>query len=112
MAKSARIDFNTMARDAVVADRHLPALTTPTAASHGCRDERHGLCPPPNSQAAQSGIKSRILYTKPSITEREVSYATDAAANGWGAHCYDYIDRFEAAFREHLGVSYAIATSS
>lgn len=56
--------------------------------------------------------KSRILYTKPSITEREVEYATDAAANGWGAHCYDYINRFEAAFRSHLGVKHAIATSS
>ncbi len=56
--------------------------------------------------------KSRILYTKPSITTLEVSYATDAAANGWGEHCYDYVDRFEAAFCEHLGVPYAIATSS
>lgn len=55
---------------------------------------------------------SRIYYTKPSITELEVRYATDAAANGWGEHCYDYIRRFEALFREHLGVKYAIATSS
>jgi perosamine synthetase len=54
----------------------------------------------------------RILYTKPSVTDLEVSYAADAAANGWGANCYDYINRFEAAFRDHLGVSYAIATSS
>ncbi|WPE21010.1 DegT/DnrJ/EryC1/StrS family aminotransferase [Shinella zoogloeoides] len=57
-------------------------------------------------------MKSRILYTKPSITEREVAYATDAAANGWGERCYDYIHKFEAAFREHLGVKYAISTSS
>lgn len=56
--------------------------------------------------------KPRIFYTKPSITELEVRYATDAAANGWGDHCYDYINRFEAAFKEHLGVKYAIATSS
>lgn len=55
---------------------------------------------------------SRIYYTKPSITELEVGYATDAAANGWGEHCYDYIHRFEAMFREHLGVKHAIATSS
>ncbi|WP_439409368.1 DegT/DnrJ/EryC1/StrS family aminotransferase [Bradyrhizobium sp. DASA03076] len=55
---------------------------------------------------------SRILYTKPSITELEVRYATDAAANGWGERCYDYINRFEAAFKAHLGTSYAIATSS
>ena len=54
----------------------------------------------------------KIPYTKPSITELEVQYATDAAANGWGEHCYDYIVRFEEAFKAHLGVTYAIATSS
>lgn len=57
-------------------------------------------------------MKPRIPYTKPSITELEVRYATDAAANGWGEHCYDYIVRFEEAFKTHLGVGYAIATSS
>ena len=57
-------------------------------------------------------MKSRIYYTKPSITELEVCYATDAAQNGWGDQCYDYINRFEAAFKQHLGVKYAIATSS
>lgn len=57
-------------------------------------------------------MKTRIFYTKPSITELEVRYATDAAANGWGDQCYDYIHRFEAAFKQHLGVQYAIATSS
>jgi perosamine synthetase len=54
----------------------------------------------------------KIPYTQPSITELEVQYATDAAANGWGEHCYDYIVRFEEAFKAHLGVTYAIATSS
>ena len=57
-------------------------------------------------------MKPRILYTKPSITELEVRYATDAAANGWGEECYAYINRFEKLFKEHLGVNYAIATSS
>ena len=55
---------------------------------------------------------SRIYYTKPSITEREIAYVTDAVAHGWGARCYDYIKRFEQAFSEHLGVSHVIATSS
>lgn len=54
----------------------------------------------------------RIYYTKPSITELEVRYAADAAAHGWGEHCYAYIHRFEKLFREHLGVRFAIATSS
>jgi perosamine synthetase len=57
-------------------------------------------------------MKSRILYTKPSITEKEIEYATDAARNGWGERCYDYLYRFEDAFKAHLGVKYAIATSS
>jgi perosamine synthetase len=57
-------------------------------------------------------MKSRILYTKPSITELEVRYATDAAANGWGDKCYEYINKFEVLFKQHLGVQYAIATSS
>lgn len=57
-------------------------------------------------------MSTHIQYTKPSITEREVSYATDAAANGWGERCYEYIQRFETSFKQHLSVNYAIATSS
>lgn len=54
----------------------------------------------------------RIPYVEPSISELEIRYATDAVTHGWGAHCYDYIYRFEDAFRAHLGVKHAIATSS
>lgn len=57
-------------------------------------------------------MTARILYTKPSIGDLEVAYATDAARNGWGAHCYDYIEKFEAKFRAFTGAGYAIATSS
>ncbi len=57
-------------------------------------------------------MKPRILYTKPSITDLEVSYSNDAAINGWGDRCYEYINRFEESFKKHLGVDYAIATSS
>lgn len=57
-------------------------------------------------------MNSRIYYTKPSITDKEVEYATDAARNGWGEHCYEYINRFEELFKQHLGVKYAIATSN
>lgn len=55
---------------------------------------------------------TKIYYTKPSITELEVGYATDATRNGWGDKCYEYIDKFEAEFKEYTGVKYAIATSS
>lgn len=54
----------------------------------------------------------RIPYTKPSITDLEVRYATDAAANGWGDKCYEYINTFQELFKAHLGIEYAIATSS
>ena len=57
-------------------------------------------------------MKSKIYYTKPSITELEVSYATDAARNGWGESCYEYINKFEEKFKEYTGAKYAIATSS
>jgi perosamine synthetase len=57
-------------------------------------------------------MSERIHYTKPSVTELEVGYATDAARNGWGERCYDYINRFETGFARHLGVKHAIATSS
>jgi perosamine synthetase len=52
------------------------------------------------------------FYTKPSITNLEVKYVSDAIINGWGASCYAYIDKFENMFRKHLKVKYAIATSS
>jgi hypothetical protein len=44
-------------------------------------------------------VKPRIPYTKPSITELEVRYATDAAANRWGERCYAYIECFENSFK-------------
>jgi perosamine synthetase len=57
-------------------------------------------------------VTERIYYTRPSITELEVAYATDAVRSGWGDRCYEYISRFEADFREYFGVQHAIATSS
>ena len=57
-------------------------------------------------------MKTRIPYTKPSITELEVEYATDAVSRGWGEHCYEYIERFEDMFKKHLNTQFAIATSS
>ena len=54
----------------------------------------------------------RIPYTKPSITDLEVEYATDAARNGWGAQCYDYIHKLESKFASYIGNEFAVATSS
>lgn len=41
-----------------------------------------------------------------------MTYATDAARNGWGERCYEYIGRFEKLFSDYTGAGYAIATSS
>ncbi|MGO7421067.1 DegT/DnrJ/EryC1/StrS family aminotransferase, partial [Rhizobium ruizarguesonis] len=57
-------------------------------------------------------MTNRIFYTKPSITQLETDYAADAAATGWGARCYDYLNRFERDFKTYLGSGFAIATSS
>lgn len=57
-------------------------------------------------------MKPKIHYTKPSITDLEVKYATDAAKNGWGENCYDYINRFEELFKQYLNVKFSISTSS
>jgi perosamine synthetase len=62
--------------------------------------------------SAAAAALSRVHYTKPSITELEIEYVADAVRNGWGERCYDYIKRFERSFADHLGVRYAIATSS
>lgn len=55
---------------------------------------------------------ARIPLSRPSITEAEVALVTDAAQNGWGERCYDYIHQFEQAFARHIGVRHAIAASS
>ena len=54
----------------------------------------------------------KIPYTRPSVTELENLYVSDAAVNGWGEKCYDYINKFEEKFAAYLGVKHCIATSS
>lgn len=65
-----------------------------------------------HSDTRPAGKPGRIAYTRPSIGDLEVAYATDAARNGWGPKCYDYIVRLERDFAAHLGVAHATATSS
>lgn len=54
----------------------------------------------------------RIPIAGPWITEREIRYVSDAAARCWYDHANDYVDRFERAFAEYLGVPYAVALPS
>ncbi len=55
---------------------------------------------------------SRIHYAKPSITDLEVAYATDAARNGWAENCFDYLYKFRDALKGYLQVPHVIPTSS
>jgi perosamine synthetase len=53
----------------------------------------------------------KIFFSKPSITNLEIGYVTDAISNGWGNKSYEYIDRFQIEFADYLGSNYALATS-
>jgi perosamine synthetase len=55
---------------------------------------------------------NKILYAKPSITQLEIDYVTDAVTNGWGDHCYDYVEKFKEKIKKYFGVKYAWSTSS
>jgi perosamine synthetase len=54
----------------------------------------------------------RIPVSGPWITEKEVQYVADAAANAWYANANTYHKKFEKAFAEYLGVKYAMALPS
>lgn len=56
--------------------------------------------------------KSLILTAGPYIDYREVEYAADAALNGWNHHHSDYLNKFEAYFKNYIGVDHGFATSS
>ena len=57
-------------------------------------------------------MSDRIPIAGPSITQREIDYATDAAANGWYERAGEYPRRFEAAFAEYIGVKHAVSLPS
>ena len=54
----------------------------------------------------------KIYYSKPSITEKEIEYVSDAVRSMSGEKRYEYIDKFENRFREYLGSKFSMATSS
>jgi perosamine synthetase len=56
--------------------------------------------------------QERIPVAGPSITERELAYVADAAANGWYSGSTVYQERFERAFADYLGVRHAVALPS
>ena len=51
----------------------------------------------------------RIPVAGPWITDKEVSYAADAAANGWYERAGEYPRRFEEAMAAYVGSRYALS---
>lgn len=56
--------------------------------------------------------EKRVPIAGPWITEKEISYVTDAVTNAWYAGANTYNERFEAAFARHAGVRHALALPS
>jgi perosamine synthetase len=48
----------------------------------------------------------------PWITEKEIAYVTDAAANAWYKRANEYYGRFEKTFAEYIGTKYAVCLPS
>lgn len=51
----------------------------------------------------------RIPVAGPWVTEKEIAYVADAAANAWYANANSYNQRFEAAFAAYCGTAYAVS---
>ncbi|MEW6380713.1 MAG: DegT/DnrJ/EryC1/StrS family aminotransferase [bacterium] len=54
----------------------------------------------------------RISVSGPWITQKEIDYVTEAVTNAWYGNANVYHERFEKAFRDYLGVRFAIALPS
>jgi len=54
----------------------------------------------------------RIPVSGPWITQKEVDYVSDAAANAWYGNANMYHERFERAFAAYIGVRYAACLPS
>ncbi|MDQ8180933.1 bifunctional GNAT family N-acetyltransferase/PLP-dependent aspartate aminotransferase family protein [Pelagicoccus sp. SDUM812005] len=63
-------------------------------------------------QKEQGKPDEKILTAGPSISQREVSFGFDALKRGWNNNWAKYLNEFEAAFANYIGVKHAIATSS
>lgn len=53
-----------------------------------------------------------IPVAGPWVTEKEVRYTADAAANAWYANHGTYIERFEKSFAEYIGAAHATSLPS
>ncbi|RMZ62448.1 aminotransferase class I/II-fold pyridoxal phosphate-dependent enzyme, partial [Vibrio anguillarum] len=53
-----------------------------------------------------------MLTAGPSITEKEISYVTDAVKNGWNNNWNNYLLKFEKSLADYVGVKHSLSTSS
>ncbi|MEZ4938242.1 MAG: DegT/DnrJ/EryC1/StrS family aminotransferase [Crocinitomicaceae bacterium] len=56
--------------------------------------------------------KKFIPISKPTITQREIDYVTDAVKSTWVSSLGEYIEEFEDKFARFCGTQYAISTSN
>lgn len=54
----------------------------------------------------------KIFYARPSVQYKEADWVKHAALDAWGDFSNSYINDFEEEFANHIGVRYAVATSS
>lgn len=64
------------------------------------------LAPTPRQE---STMTERIPIAGPWVTDKEIRYVTEAAAEGWYENAGLYPQRFEEAFAKYLGIRHAIA---
>jgi perosamine synthetase len=57
-------------------------------------------------------VQDQILTAGPSISNRELTYVSDATVRGWNNNHSDYLTKFQNDFAEYVGAKYALATSS
>jgi len=57
-------------------------------------------------------VSRRIAIAGPWITEKEISYVADAAANDWYENAGNYVRRFEDAFAGYVGRKFALSLPS
>ena len=53
-----------------------------------------------------------IPISRPSITQKEIDYVTDAVTSGWVSSLGTYVDKFEKMFSEYCETKYALTTAN
>jgi perosamine synthetase len=56
--------------------------------------------------------QGEILTAGPSISNRELTYVSEATLSGWNYHHSDFLNKFQDDFAQYVGADFAIPTSS